>query len=69
MKQTKTVNSIDEFNEGFIAYEKYIPVKVARDLKNEFMEYISKRFIEQETFSWNGIIFPLTKYYKFKRLV
>lgn len=58
----------NDFEEGFSVFQLYKPVKVARELKDEFHNAINKHFLSMGIVSWGATLYPLKKYWKFKRI-
>ena len=65
--QQHNVSSSADFEEAFNDFQMYKPIKVARDLKEEFNNALSKHFIAMGIDRWEATIYPLKKSYKFKR--
>lgn len=56
-----------DFEKAFYCFKMFVPVKIKRELKEQFMEYITEKMGEIENV-WNYNIIPLKKSYKFQRL-
>lgn len=61
------VNSSSSFPEAFERFTKFEHVKVAKDLKNEFQQYITEQIRERNIWFWSAECSPLATCYKFKR--
>lgn len=65
--QQHIVSSSAEFEKAFNDFQMYKPIKVARELKDEFHNALSKHFIAMGIDRWEATIYPLKKSYKFQR--
>jgi hypothetical protein len=64
--QNDVTSSLD-FLEAVNKFQEYKPVKVDRDLKDEFHTAITNHFISMKIHEWSMKIYPLKKSYKFQR--
>lgn len=61
------VCSSADFLEASNDFQLYKPVKVVRELKDDFYNALSKHFIAMGIYRWDATIYPLKKSYKFQR--
>jgi len=61
------VGSSADFENAFSDFQLYKPVKVARELREEFHKALSNHFIAMGIDSWKATIYPLKNCYKFQR--
>ena len=61
------VTSSASFENAFERFKKFEPVKVAKDLKNEFNRYITERIMKDNIWFWSAECQSLVTCYKFKR--
>lgn len=61
------VVSSASFPEAFERFTKFEPVKVAKNLKHEFHQYITEQIREKNIWFWSAECSPLVTCYKFKR--
>lgn len=57
----------EQFSEAIKLFMNFNPVKVKRDLKDEFHNALSKHFISIEARGWSATMIPLVKSWKFVR--
>lgn len=65
--QQGVVSSRADFENAISLFQLYQPVKVARELKDDFHRAITSHFISMGVEKWSATIYPLVKSYKFKR--
>lgn len=63
----KAVTCREEFEKGVEVFVSYNPIKVARELKDEFQQAIGKHFINNGVNKWDADLIPLKNFWKFKR--
>ena len=56
-----------DFKEAVLKFQLYKPVKVARNLKDEFHNFISSHFINMGIDRWQATLTPLKNSWKFQR--
>lgn len=61
------VGSSASFPEAFERFKNFESVKVAKNLKHEFHEYITDQILENGIWFWSGESIPMATCYKFKR--
>jgi hypothetical protein len=62
-----TIYEKQDFEKAFHYFKMFVPVKIKRELKEQFTEYISEK-MREITNVWHYNIIPLKKSYKFQRL-
>jgi hypothetical protein len=61
------VSSSADFEEAVSLFQLYKPVKIARPLRDEFHNFISRHFMNMGVEKWSATIYPQVKSYKFQR--
>ena len=61
------VTDRSQFEDALCQFQDFKPVKVIRELKEQFHEAISDYFISHNVDCWSATIYPLKKSYKFVR--
>lgn len=67
MMKKEVIYDKEGFDKAVQLFVKWKPVKVHRELKDEFFTAIQNYFIESGASGWGATIYPLVKSYKFKR--
>ena len=65
--QQGVVSSSADFEDAVALFQLYKPVKVARELKDDFNLAISRHFMNIGVEKFSYTTYPLVKSYKFKR--
>jgi hypothetical protein len=65
--QQGVVSSSADFEDAVALFQLYKPVKIARPLRDEFHNFISKHFMNIGVEKWSATIYPQVKSYKFQR--
>ncbi len=61
------IDSDKGFEQAVSDFQAYKPIKVKRELKNKFNDFITKHFISMGINQWEFTIYPLKNSYKFLR--
>lgn len=57
-----------DFEKGIELFDNYKPVKILRELKDEFQKALIDHFISNDVMEWSSTQTPLKLYWKFKRM-
>jgi len=66
-KQQCIITSRTDYEDAISNFQLYKPVKVARELKDDFHHALTRHFINIGVEKWSATIYSLVKCYKFKR--
>ena len=56
-----------DFEKGIKLFDNYEPVKILRELKDDFQKALVDHFISKNVMEWSSTQTPLKLYWKFKR--
>jgi len=56
-----------DFEKGIKLFDNYEPVKILRELKDDFQKALVDHFISKDIMDWSSTQTPLKLYWKFKR--
>lgn len=66
-KQKNIITDKKEFEKAVSLFQLYIPVKIAKELRDKFDSAISNHFINMGIESYGYTTYPLVNSYRFKR--
>lgn len=67
MKHQNIITNKSEFEEAISWFQQYKPVKISRELKDEFHKSISRNFLATGIESWSATLTPQKKSWKYQR--
>jgi hypothetical protein len=63
----KIISKESDFEDAFCTHQNFEKVNFLRELKEQFIQGLSKHYISMGIIEWHGIIIPRKKYFIFKR--